>query len=337
MDVDDCYQELGVTPDASDAEVKAAWRRLAARWHPDRNDSPDALRKIQRINQALEEIRRSKREMAADEGEAHAEPHEPAVQHTVELSIEEIASGCVRELRGEVIEDCADCEGSGRQLHATACPDCGGTGRVQQALWVAWLSPTVDCGACHGQGTTRQGCTACGASGKTVKAYRGRVQVPAGVRAGHVLDIEARVDGGPRGSKVAVRVRVALQPHEFFGVEDDGTLTCELPVDGFAWIANRWIDVPTPRGVQQMRLRRGTLNYRIKEAGLPWQDSGACADCIVTVVPLFPDDFSPEQDALVDRLVATNSGAAGTACGDRMARWAEQISSWRARMETAAR
>lgn len=336
MDVDDSYQELGVTPDASDAEVKAAWRRLAARWHPDRNDSPEALRKIQRINQALEEIRRSKREMAADEGEADVEPHEPAVQHTIHLTIEEIASGCVRELRGDVVDNCADCEGSGQQLHATACPDCGGTGRVQQAIWVAWLSPTVECGACHGQGTTRQDCTACGASGRTTRAYRGRVQVPAGVHVGHTIDVDARVEGGPRGSRVAVRARVALQPHEFFGVEDDGTLACEVPVDGFAWIANRWTDVPTPRGLQQMRLRRGTLNYRIRAAGLPWQEGGACADCIVTVVPLFPEDFSAEQDSLVDQLAATNSGAAGTDSGDRMARWVSQVASWRARTGAAA-
>jgi len=46
--------------------VKAAWRRLSARWHPDRNDSPQALRKIQRINRALEEIRRARGEPEAE-------------------------------------------------------------------------------------------------------------------------------------------------------------------------------------------------------------------------------------------------------------------------------
>ncbi len=131
-------------------------------------------------------------------------------------------------------------------------------------------------------------------------------------------------------------MRVELQPHEFFGVEADGTLTCVLPVDGFAWIANRWINVPTPRGLQQMRLRRGILNYRIKGAVLPWQDGAACADCIITVAPLFPEEFSLEQDALIDRLVDTNSGAAGTASGDRMAAWARKMESWQVRMDAAA-
>lgn len=336
MDVDECYQELGVAPGASDAEVKAAWRRLAARWHPDRNASPEALRKIQRINQALEEIRRCKREMAAEDSDEPVEPQEPAVDHVIDLTVEEFASGCVRELHGDLVQDCADCEGSGQQLRATACSECGGSGRVQQALWVAWLSPTVECGACHGRGETRPGCTACASSGKVAGNYRCQAKIPAGLRAGDVLDVPARMQGGRRG-RLTVRVRVSLQPHEFFGVDADGTLTCELPVDGFAWMANRWIEVPTPRGLQQMRLQRGILNYRIRAAGLPWQDGAARADCIVTVAPLFPEEFSREQEALVDRLVASNTAAAGTASGDRMARWSRQVASWQARVDAAAR
>ena len=47
-------------------------------------------------------------------------------------------------------------------------------------------------------------------------------------------------------------------------------LEVRVPVDGFAWMANRWIEVPTARGLQQMKLRRGYISYRIKNAGLPW-------------------------------------------------------------------
>lgn len=337
MDVDDCYQELGVDRGASDAEVKAAWRRLAARWHPDRNDSPEAVRRIQRINQALEEIRRSRQEVAAADGEeSGAADDGDAVLHTVHLAVEDFATGCTRELQGEVVEQCPECEGSGRQVRATTCADCGGSGRIPQAIWVAWLSPTLACTACEGLGEIRQGCAACDASGTVRRTYRCRVQVPAGVRAGHVLDVTGRVQRGRRSSAVALRVRLALQAHAFFGVEADGTVACELPVDGFAWMANRWIDVPTPRGLQQMRLRRGVLNYRIKDAGLPWRDGGVRADCIVTVAPLFPDDLTPAQEALVDGLVASNSGCPGSASGDRMAQWKRTLAGWQAGLDTAA-
>jgi hypothetical protein len=70
LNVEESYSELGLDPDCSDAEIKTAWRRLAARWHPDRNASPQALRKIQRINRAVEEIRRARASFADSGDEA---------------------------------------------------------------------------------------------------------------------------------------------------------------------------------------------------------------------------------------------------------------------------
>ena len=332
LNVDDCYHELGVAPGATDAEVKAAWRRMAARWHPDRNNSPHALHKIQRINQALEAIRRAKDGSATGGGDAHARHAEAPVEHTIHLTLEELASGCMRELRGEVPEDCADCEGSGLQPHVTACADCVGTGQLRRPIWFAWASQAVECGACHGRGTTRQGCAACDATGKAPsRKYRCRVQVPAGLRAGSVLDVAAGVEGSQRRHQLLLRVRVEIQAHEFFSLETDGTVTCEFPVDGFAWVANRWVEVPTPRGLQQMRLQRGTLSYRIRGAGLPSSHAERIADCIVTVLPVFPQEFSPQQETAIDRLVASNSGAANTPAGQRVTAWAAMVRGWKAR------
>ena len=332
MDLDDPYHELGLAPGSSDAEVKVAWRRLSARWHPDRNNSPHALRKIQRINRALEMIRNARAEPEADTEDPAARAEASTVEHTINLTLEEVAAGCVREVRGEVVEDCAECNGTGLQLQATECSECGGAGHIRQHLWFSWVSSTVQCTACQGQGKTRHNCTACAASGKApARKYRCRVPVAPGARAGDVLDITARVKGHRRQHKLALRVRVELRPHEFFTAEADGTLKCEMPVDGFAWMANRWIEVPTPRGLQQMKLRRGHLSYRIKNAGLPWTNEAEAGDCIVTVVPMFPEEFSQEQEAAIDRLVASNSGTAGTSAGDRMAAWIRLVDNWQDR------
>ena len=54
-------------------------------------------------------------------------------------------------------------------------------------------------------------------------------------------------------------------------------------------------------------------------------------ESIVTVVPLFPDELSPEQETAIDRLVASNSGTAGTPAGDRMAAWNRVVGGWRDR------
>lgn len=336
MNLDNPYGELGLAPGSSDAEVKAAWRRLSAHWHPDRNDSPHALRKIQRINRALEEIRRSRNEAGTG---AQKDVPQPTVDHNLTITLEEAVSGCTRELQGELVEDCADCEGSGLEAAATECGECAGSGHARSPAWFAWMALKAECGACQGQGVTRHRCAACDGSGKApARSYRCSVQLPPRTRAGTRIEVSTRVQGQPRKPKLALRVRVhvELQPHEFFALEADGTVKCELPVDGFAWTANRWIEVPTPRGLQQMRLRRDYLTYRIKGEGLAPEHSETPADCIVTIVPLFPQEFDSEQEAAIDRLIASNSGSTATAAGDRFATWNRTLAGWQDRMAARA-
>jgi molecular chaperone DnaJ len=349
LDVDTSYSELGLTADATDAEIKAAWRRLAARWHPDRNHSPAALRKIQRINRALDEIRRSRR-MAADgdtgtddgsQAEAASESETPEARnarperildHTVCLTLEDAVAGCVRDLQGEVVDHCGECDATGLLTQVGKCQACAGAGQIRQQFWFSWVSTLIECKACQGHGVAREPCGACEGTGKApARKYRCRVRIPAGARDGDLLRVSARAQHDGEHME-ALSIRVELQPHEFFQLEEDGTLKCELPVDGFAWIANRWIEVPTPTGLQQMRLRRGHLVYRIKSQGFPSERSGPRADCIVTVVPLFPEEFSSKQEAQVDRLIATNSGAAGTVAGNRVSAWSQVLKKWQARL-----
>lgn len=350
MDVDTSYSELGLTAQSTDAEIKTAWRRLAARWHPDRNNSPAALRKIQRINQALEQIRASRRgplETGVEDagrdsdegwrtatgsgGDESAGRPERILNHTVRLSLEEAVAGCIRDLHGEVVDECEECGATGFQAQAAECPACAGTGQLRQPLWFLWAAPVVECRRCQGHGVIRQACGACAGSGHArSRKYRCRVSIPAGARDGAVLHFPARAAARTSRFNEILSVRVELQPHEFFELEADGTVRCEIPVDGFAWIANRWIEVPTPAGLQQMKLKRGHLGYRIKGQGMPSEPSGPRADCIVTVVPLFPDEFSNKQQAQIDRLIATNTEDSQSAAGKRAAAWNQRLQCWQA-------
>ncbi|MFT3777932.1 MAG: J domain-containing protein [Ottowia sp.] len=59
------YAERGLPDAATEREVRAAWRRLASRWHPDRNPSAEAMGRMQRINRAFNALRAWQRQMAA--------------------------------------------------------------------------------------------------------------------------------------------------------------------------------------------------------------------------------------------------------------------------------
>jgi molecular chaperone DnaJ len=337
VEINDPYGELGLTAQATDTEVKAAWRRLSARWHPDRNASPHAIHRIQRINRALDEIRsvrgRSDHDSGASAGGADTEAgDEQPFDHGISLTIEEAACGCVRDVQGEIARECEACCASGVGPEPVACDRCGGAGHVRQNIWFPWLASSAPCGACGGAGATRVACLVCSGSGQAApRRYKSRIRIPAGVRDGHVLQARVRVQGDE--AKQALNVRIALEPHEFFVLQDDGTVKVEVPVDGFAWVAGRWIDVPTPYGVQHMRLQRGALTYRIRNHGFPEAPEAARADCLVTVVPLFPADFSARQEALLDKLIASNTGDASSEAGLRAKEWAGTLSGWPGRTQ----
>jgi len=310
MTVDDAYAELGLPPGADLAQAKAAWRTLVSRWHPDRNGDADASARMQRINRALEYIRHAKGGLPEPRPKAHAGAEQTSVRtihRRVALTLEEAAEGCIKILHGTVIESCGTCGGTGQALQPQDCGACAGQGKVHERAWFGWFGPATPCTSCDGSGVLRPACEACDSSGKAELArYRVSVRLPADVRDGDMLHVAAA-----RGRAVALDIQVELLPHAALVRDDDGTVRCELPVDGFGWIANQAVDVPTLRGKQPLRLQRGQVVYRLPGQGFRSRSDGRKADQIVMVVPKFPAQLSRDQQRLLDRLAASTSGGRG--------------------------
>jgi molecular chaperone DnaJ len=339
LSIDLAYAELGLPLGASEAEVKAAWRRLVSRWHPDRNTTPHAVQLMQRINRAYEQIRlagfaarpSTAAESTSPPPTAQAQTSSSTrsenarvVRRKVKLSLEEAALGCMRALRGSYADDCSACDGAGT-LPPTACSHCKGTGRIRRHAWYGWVSSDSECEACGGTGVVRHTCTDCEGTGKASISYRRTVRIPPGVRHGDVLcaDGGSPGDGGFDGM---LELQVQIGRHKLFELGEDGILRCEMPVDGFAWLGGAWIEVPTVTGLQQMRLHRGKHVYRLRGQGMP-QERGASdrGDFIVTVVPSFPETLSHAQQHLLDELNRV-SGQEGSASAVQA--WRRKVHAW---------
>lgn len=339
MSIDLAYAELGLPPGASESEVRAAWRRLVSRWHPDRNRSADAVDLMQRINSAYERIR-----LSASAGGAAPPASAPAaapartLRRKVRLSLEEAALGCTRVLRGRLSDPCGACAGAGELHPAAACPRCQGSGTVRSSAWFGWLPTQADCSACAGSGRVPRACPRCAGAGRVDGAYRRSVRIPPGVRSGDLLSAAARGDA-PDGFDGTLELQVEVATHRLFVPADDGTLRCEMPVDGFAWLAGAWIDVPTLAGLHQMRLQRGRHAYRLRGQGLPLERGGrARGDYLITVLPSFPERLSARQQALLDELAqAPDHGGEGAEAAPLRA-WRRTLQAWergRQRKESA--
>jgi len=345
MDTQEAYAELGVDPSVSDAHLKATWRRLVAAWHPDRNVAADASLRMQHINKAYQHIRQVRDgESPAAQDDAHrhddtavqpetaAEPEAeeqelPRKTHVrkVRLSLEEAILGCTRTLRGHMQHTCEACVGKGQRVLAHACATCGGSGAVRKAALFGWLWNQEACPDCGGDGRQRESCSVCDGSGERSIAYRRRVRFPAGVRDGYILSVPgSRHDG----LEIALELKVQIAPHPLFALDDDGVLRCEMPVNGYAWMASRWVEVPTPTGMQQMRLNRDALSYRLAGQGFPTTLRGSRGDYIVKIVPVFPEHDDPEQEALLEQLIANSTKAAEADHSLPLGPWQRRLKRW---------
>lgn len=346
MDTWEAYRELGADPDASDAELKAIWRRLVGAWHPDRNPAADASLRMQQINKAYQFIRqlRDSGSDGSEEGERAGNQSEPPFASSadrphrnkrthftsVNLSMEDAILGCTRTLRGHHSQVCVACLGTGHCVTAKGCQACGGKGAVRKAALFGWVWNDEPCTDCGGDGRQRNVCGDCSGSGTQTVAYRRRVRFPAGVRNGHVLSVPA---SGQGALEVDLELDVKIEPHPLFTMDNDGLLRCEMPVNGYAWMAGRWVEVPTPDGLQQMRLNRNALSYRLSGKGFPVSLRGPRGDYFVKVVPVFPSKEDPAQEALLDQLIAKSDSSIKSDRSQPLGQWRRHMKRWSAQQK----
>jgi molecular chaperone DnaJ len=188
----DPYEVLGVLRDASDQQVKKAFRQLARELHPDVNaHDPDAEEKFKEAAEAYEILSDAERRATYDRygheglrsggfapnfdgfssigdlfdaffgaGGAFGGRSGPApggdVAAVVELELIEAAHGATREVAFEAIERCERCRGNGAEpgTPIETCQRCGGAGALQGATRTPFgqMVRTMVCDACHGQG-----------------------------------------------------------------------------------------------------------------------------------------------------------------------------------------
>ena len=359
LSIEDAYATLALPPGASEAEVKAAWRRMVSKWHPDRNGHSSAGLTMQRINRAFEQIRQggfaptgtagsADKDTDTDSGagvdtdpdgdaddaasraraRGASRPAARTLARRVRLTLEEAARGCVKTLRGKLVDTCTACGGAGFRVLARDCPACDGAGAVQKRGWFGWYGPSLGCEACAGDGAERVSCDTCVGAGTLLPhRYGVTVRIPHGARDGDRLHVDAR-RFFPAHLPVELDIRVELVPHPLFRLDADGTIQCEMPVDGFAWMANRAVEVPTLGGFRPLLLNREQLVYHLPGQGFPASRRGPPGDQWVTVLPLFPDRLSNDQQILLDQLIANSAGADGMSMDPRLAAWGEALRRW---------
>lgn len=199
------YKILGLAPGASDDEVKKAYRKLAMKWHPDRNPGDaQAEANFKEIKEAYE-ILTGKQEnpQAQHQGgfsfndifgdffggaKASRRSHGPTKGEDLEvetqISLKEALSGVSKRMKYWRAAHCAACDGLGSQdENPQSCQHCHGRGEVGA---FAFLSQT--CPSCDGSGIDpKSQCHNCGGTGLLREDKEIDLSIPAGVDSGMIL------------------------------------------------------------------------------------------------------------------------------------------------------
>lgn len=355
----DYYEVLGVSKDASADDIKKAYRKMAMKYHPDRNPGDkEAEEKFKEVGEAYEVLSDADKKARYDQygfagvdpnfgggsgfggggfggfgdfsdlgdifgdffgggGRRASQQNAPRrgenVMSRLELTFEEAAFGCEKEVATPRIENCPNCNGSGSADGVIeTCSQCRGTGQVRtvQNFMGMQMQSSTTCPSCSGRGKIiKTPCNTCKGKGKVRRTNRVKVKIPAGVDAGQSVRVRGEggvgSNGGPNGDLL---VEIYIKRHPIFTRQDTDVL-CEVPISFTQAALGATIQVPTLDGMVDYEIPEGTQTGRefiLREKGIPEVgNSRRRGNHRFTVVVETPTRLTKEQKELLRQLDGT--------------------------------
>ena len=231
----------------------------------------------------------------------------------LDLTFEEAAFGCEKEVSAPRIENCGSCSGSGSADGAVdTCSQCRGTGSVRtvQNFMGMQMQSTSVCPQCGGKGKViKNPCNTCRGKGKVRRNVKIKVKVPAGVDAGQSVRVRGEgcvgSNGGPSGDLMA---EIYIKRHPIF--QRSGTeVYCEVPISFTQAALGAEIQVPTLDGKVAYTIPEGTQTgkeFVLNDKGIPSVNNPSRRGRHhFTVVVETPTKLTREQKELLRQLDET--------------------------------
>ena len=297
----DYYEVLDVSRSATDAELKKAFRRLAMKYHPDRNpDDAEAEHNFKEAKEAFDILSDSNKRAAFDQF-GHAGVDQSAgggfggagfgdafgdifgdifggggggggrsrvrkgadLQYNLELSLEDAVSGSTVKIRIPTLKHCTDCSGSGAKPGTTSetCDTCAGHGQVR--MQQGFFSVQQTCPNCRGSGTTiSDPCNTCQGAGRVKEHKSLSVEVPAGVDNGDRIRLSGEGEAGDASAPAGdLFVQIHVKPHPIFE-RDNADLYCEVPISIVTAALGGELEVPSLNGRLNLKVPAGTQTHK---------------------------------------------------------------------------
>jgi molecular chaperone DnaJ len=300
---EDLYKVLGVSKKASDEEIKKAYRKLARKYHPDRNpDDPKAEERFKEVQGAYDVLSDPEKRKQYDaggglggrgpfgggqgpggfgagdlgdlfgsifgRGGGRAQPQQVRgrdLETETSLSFDQAVNGAQVSIAVRKAERCDTCAGSGAKpgTAPTVCPRCEGRGIDAQSQGL--FSISQPCPQCGGAGEVIEDpCETCGGSGLTEQTKRYKANIPAGVKDGTRVRLAGKGEAGPRGGPAGdLYVVTRVASSPVFKRVGEGNLEVTVPITVAEALRGATIEVPTLDGTKRIKVAPGTKHDTI--------------------------------------------------------------------------
>jgi molecular chaperone DnaJ len=340
----DYYEVLGVGRDASEDDVRKAFRRLARQYHPDVNRENGAEAQFKEVNEAYEVLSdREQRQLydrfghnapqgfggsatgfgiedifetffgATTRGGGRRPARGADLRYDLEIAFDAAVFGTTEELEIPRTVACTRCRGDGSEpgSQPQRCPTCNGAGeirRAQQSVFGQFVNVMV-CDRCRGAGQIISSpCKECRGRGEMQATRRLSVTIPAGIDEGQQIQLRGEGESGARGGPPGdLYVVIAIKPHEQFK-RNGNDILYDLTVNVAQAALGDEVEVPTVDGSARVKVPAGTQTgrvIRIREKGVPHLRGQSRGDQQVRVRVAVPQQLSDEQRGLFEQLART--------------------------------
>ncbi|MBL4682159.1 MAG: molecular chaperone DnaJ [Pseudomonadales bacterium] len=298
----DYYEVLGVSRDSTEKEIKKAYRRLAMKYHPDRNsDDVDAEDKFKEASEAAEILTDTEKRGAYDQyGHAAFEgagaggfqsngnfgsifedvfgdifsggrgggrsqvQRGSDLKYVLDLNLEEAVRGTNPKIKIPTLVECMECLGSGARKGSAPidCVQCGGMGQVTARQ--GFFSIQQTCPRCHGKGKMiSDPCGKCRGQGRVEERKTLSVKVPPGVDTGDRIRLSGQGEAGVNGGPAGdLYVQINVRDHKIFTREGEH-LYCEVPISFVDAALGGDLEVPTLDGKLKLKIPSETQTGKL--------------------------------------------------------------------------
>ena len=299
----DYYQVLDVARTATDVEIKKAYRRLAMKFHPDRNPTDhEAEGRFKEVKEAYEVLCDPQKRAAYDQfghagvdasrgGGQGFDPRDAFgdifgevfgdifgggrrnrsgvyrgadLRYELALDLEQAVFGAAANVEFTTLAECGECKGSGSAEGAKPATCETCRGAGQVRMQQGFFAVQQTCPRCQGRGQVIiDPCTGCRGQGRLRRQKTLAVKVPAGVDDGDRIRLTGEGEAGRNGGP-AGDLYVEIRVREHKIFERDGShLSCEVPMSFATASLGGTIEVPTLDGNATIKVPPETQSGRV--------------------------------------------------------------------------